>query len=73
MMWWVSYIFQLTAIAADTIQENKIMPFHKIRNHVARRGRLMNVDLDSPYVLNAKKHAPDRRTLTRKGHGLVRI
>ncbi|GAB0132617.1 hypothetical protein EsDP_00001047 [Epichloe bromicola] len=28
--------------------ENKIMPFHKIRNHVARRGRLMNVDLDSP-------------------------
>ncbi|KAG5950943.1 hypothetical protein E4U53_004130 [Claviceps sorghi] len=28
--------------------ENKIMPFHKIRNHVARRGRLINVDLDSP-------------------------
>lgn len=27
------------------------MPFHKIRNHVARRGRLMDVDMDSPYVL----------------------
>ncbi|KAG6052241.1 hypothetical protein E4U39_002278 [Claviceps sp. Clav50 group G5] len=29
-------------------QEDKIMPFHKIRNHIARRGRLINVDLDSP-------------------------
>ncbi|KAK8929475.1 DNA ligase 4 [Metarhizium anisopliae] len=28
--------------------ENKILPFHKIRNHVTRRGRLMDVDLDSP-------------------------
>ncbi|KHO01485.1 ATP dependent DNA ligase domain protein [Metarhizium album ARSEF 1941] len=28
--------------------ENKTMPFHKIRNHVARRGRLMGTDLDSP-------------------------
>lgn len=27
-----------------------IMPFHKIRNHVARRGRFINVDLDSQYV-----------------------
>ncbi|KAG5977523.1 hypothetical protein E4U55_006726 [Claviceps digitariae] len=27
--------------------ENKVMPFHRIRNHVARRGRLINVDLDS--------------------------
>ncbi|OAA39951.1 DNA ligase, ATP-dependent, central [Metarhizium rileyi] len=28
--------------------DRKIMPFHKIRNHVARRGRFMGVDMDSP-------------------------
>lgn len=33
------------------------MPFHKIRNHVARRGRFMDVDMDSPYVgLENKYH-----------------
>ncbi|KAK2603492.1 hypothetical protein QQS21_004352 [Conoideocrella luteorostrata] len=28
--------------------QGKILPFHKIRNHVARRGRLLDVDMDSP-------------------------
>ncbi|KAG5918706.1 hypothetical protein E4U42_006767 [Claviceps africana] len=47
--------FKLKGIVAQALgfgrpdcTENKIMPFHKIRNHVARRGRLINVDLDSP-------------------------
>ncbi|KND93668.1 DNA ligase 4 [Tolypocladium ophioglossoides CBS 100239] len=28
--------------------ENKILPFHRIRNHVARRGRFMNTEEDIP-------------------------
>ncbi|POR36037.1 DNA ligase 4 [Tolypocladium paradoxum] len=28
--------------------ENKILPFHRIRNHVARRGRFMNTEDDTP-------------------------
>ncbi|KAG6029645.1 hypothetical protein E4U41_000298 [Claviceps citrina] len=52
MTWWVvSKLAKLPVFArgADTTpaQENKIMPFHRIRNHVARRGRLIDVDLDS--------------------------
>lgn len=29
-------------------QEGKILPFHRIRNHVARRGRFMNTEDDTP-------------------------
>ncbi|PHH61889.1 hypothetical protein CDD81_7753 [Ophiocordyceps australis] len=29
-------------------KENKILPFHKIRNHVSRRGLFLNVEQDSP-------------------------
>ncbi|PHH82797.1 hypothetical protein CDD82_4776 [Ophiocordyceps australis] len=29
-------------------KENKILPFHKIRNHVSRRGLFLNIEQDSP-------------------------
>lgn len=54
MMWWVARSLAVLRFMLTPGQENKILPFHKIRNHVVRRGRLINVDLDSPYVLHAK-------------------
>ena len=32
-------------------QEEKVMPFHKIRKYVSRSGRFLAVDQDSQYVL----------------------
>ncbi|KAG5994387.1 hypothetical protein E4U54_003108 [Claviceps lovelessii] len=48
MMWWVARSLAVLRFMLTPGQENKILPFHKIRNHVVRRGRLINVDLDSP-------------------------
>ncbi|KAK4067034.1 uncharacterized protein Triagg1_8034 [Trichoderma aggressivum f. europaeum] len=65
-------------LAVYSESQKKILPFHHIRKHVARRGRFMNTGQDSPQIINtshpmavsALRNA-FAKVITDRGEGLV--